>query len=544
MARRAFTVLAVGVGLLAPAPALSQAGWVPHQPPCELSTGHYLIKGAMVDLKFATESSFEDARGERVQDAIRNLLEAILEKGQADNPASWYYLGRAYAIRKDLAGADSAFARARALAPGCADDVAKHERRLASFGLNDALRAWGTDVRDSAFMFFHQAQALDSANAEIPLYMSIMFASTNEPDSAERYLEFGIAATQNDTTHTTRLKQAEMETARAFETRAYATVPAIQTASQTRLLRDSTAARIEADSALLNKIVTQVADIRAGGQRLNPSALAAFQRDSTTLETRLATSRRAVDSLRQRAATDSAAVATAVAPVIRAYRRYVEHYPEDADAAIQLVRLYAADGDRPALDELVGRVAASPHPSGSKLTQAGLSLYNDGLVVSAARLLEAALQRDPNDHAALGIITHVYYTQGRADTLMVIAQRRLSLEPLDPAAARAMAYVWDLRGNKDSTNRWIAVADTGLAWNVRVLQFSPGDQSTSLNGTVTNVVGRPLPAMQLVFEFLDADGAVAFSSTVPIPALDPKGREPIAIRIEQSGALSWRYRRL
>jgi tetratricopeptide (TPR) repeat protein len=543
MARRAFTILAVGAGLLRPVPALGQNVWVAHQPPCELSTSHYLIKGAIVHLKFAVESSFVDERDQQVQDAIDVLRQAILEKGQADNAASWYYLGRAYAIRKDLAGADSAFHRALALAPDCAQDVRQHARRLAAFALNDALRTWGTDARDSALAFFHAAHALDSANAEIPLYMSVMFASETEPDSAERYLEFGMAAAQTDTAHGARLKQAQLETARAFETRAYTNAPAIQTASQTRLLRDSTTAKVEADSALLNKIVSQVVEIRTAGQRLNASSLAAFQRDSTTLETRLATSRRALDSLRQTATTDSVAVAGAVAPVIRAYRRYVEHYPEDADAAIQLVRVYAADGDRNALDQLVTQVAASPYPTGSKLTQAGLSLYNDGLIASAARLLESALRREPNDHAALGIITHVYYAQARADTLMAIAHRRLSLEPLDPAAARAMAYAWDLRGNKDSTRRWIAEADTGLAWNVRIIQFSGGDQSTSLTGTVTNVAGRPLPAMTLLFEFLDKDGAVAFSSTVPVPALDPKGREPISIRVDQSGALSWRYRR-
>ena len=210
---------------------------------------------------------------------------------------------------------------------------------------------------------------------------------------------------------------------------------------------------------------------------------------------------------------------------------------------MQLVRLYAAQGDRDALDALVSRVAQSPHPSGSKLTQAGLGLYNDGLVTSAARLLEAALHRDPNDHAALGIITHVYYAQGRADTLMAIAKRRRSLEPLDPAAARAMAYAWDLRGNKDSTNHWLAVADTGLAWNVRIMQFQGGEQAASISGAVTNAVARAPPAMDLVFEFLDGDGAVLFTSTVSVPPLEPKGRAPISVRVDQVGAVSWRYRR-
>jgi tetratricopeptide (TPR) repeat protein len=543
MRRCAFAVLAVGAGFLAPAPALSQGAWVPHQPPCDLNTGHYLIKGGTVDLKFATESPHEDERGERLEEAFDVLNQAILEKDQADNPAAWYYLGRAYVLARDMVGADSAFRRAVTLAPDCASDVAKYAKRLASLGLNEALRTWGTGAKDSAFRFFHEAQSLDSSDAEIPLYMSIMFANDGQPDSAERYVELGIAAAKTDTAHGARLKQAQLETARAFETRAYNDVPAIANASQTRVQRDTAAATVEADSTLLDKIVTQVSEIRARGQRLKASALASFQRDSTTLETRLAYQRRMRDSLRAQADQDSAVVVTAVAPVIKAYRRYVENYPEDADAAMQLVRLYAAQGDRDALDALVSQVVQSPHPSGSKLTQAGLGLYNDGLVTSAARLLEAALRRDPNDHAALGVITHVYYAQGRADTLMAIAQRRRSLEPLDPAAARAMAYAWDLRGNKDSTNRWIAVADTGLAWNVHVIQFQGGDQAASLRGTVSNAVSRALPATDLVFEFLDDEGAVLFTSTVSVPALEPKGRAPISVRVDQKGAMSWRYRR-
>ena len=76
-----------------------------------------------------------------------------------------------------------------------------------------------------------------------------------------------------------------------------------------------------------------------------------------------------------------------------------------------------------------------------------------------------------------------------------------------------------------------------------ISQFTPGDNVTNLNGYVRNASARALPAMTLVFEFLDASGAVSFAERVAIPALEPGARGPIEIRSEQAGAVAWRYRR-
>jgi hypothetical protein len=102
---------------------------------------------------------------------------------------------------------------------------------------------------------------------------------------------------------------------------------------------------------------------------------------------------------------------------------------------------------------------------------------------------------------------------------------------------------WELAGVPDSAGRWRAVADTGLGWKVHVTQFQATEHSTSVNGYVTNALPRGLEPLTLVFEFLDAAGGVAFTATAPLPALDRGGRAPLSVRVDQGGAVSWRYRR-
>jgi len=540
---RASSLLAVGVGLLVPTLADAQGAWVQHQDPCKLSTGHYLVKGSMLHLKLAIESRFEDVRASRLTEAHKVLHEAILQKDQAENAGAWYYLGRTYAETRDFAGADSAFRRAVALAPDCAQDVAGHRTRLAAFALNEALRTWGSGVGDSARRFFRLARALDTTDAEIPLYTSIMYTSAQEPDSAAAYLDLGIRAAATDTAHGARLRQASLEAARGYEGRAFQTVPAALTVGQTRLARDTTVERIAKDSTLLDRIVTEVSGIRAGGQRLNPQALASFQRDSTLLETRLAGARHARDSLVRRTATDSAAVDAALAPALRSYARHAELYPDDADVALQRVRLAATSGDRALLDRLITQATRLPQASSASLVPTAMALFGDGLNAEAARLAEAALARNANDHAALALATHVYHGLGDADRLRAIAATRLGLAPLDDGAARAMALAWNLAGASDSVARWLAVADTGLAWKVHVSQFQATEHSTSVNGYVVNAVPRALAPLTLTFDFLDAGGQVMFSASASVPALEPRGRAPLSVRVDQGGAVSWRYRR-
>src|SRR2546422_1297929 len=99
---------------------------------CDLSTKHYLVNSGVLYLRSATETKFADKRAKDLKDADKVLHEALTTGGQEKNPAAWYYLARYYALQNDLAGADTAFARAQALAPGCKEDISTWRRVLMS----------------------------------------------------------------------------------------------------------------------------------------------------------------------------------------------------------------------------------------------------------------------------------------------------------------------------------------------------------------------------------------------------------------------------
>src|SRR5438093_13538364 len=120
-------VLALGTGLRGVALA-AQAGWEPPRPPCELTPANSNVDKGMQALRGAAEKP--DQRDPQLAQAKRVLGEAIVQDNQGANPAAWYYLGRYYVVVGDVAGADTALARAATLAPKCAEDGATYRGEL------------------------------------------------------------------------------------------------------------------------------------------------------------------------------------------------------------------------------------------------------------------------------------------------------------------------------------------------------------------------------------------------------------------------------
>jgi tetratricopeptide (TPR) repeat protein len=81
-----------------------------------------LVDQAEKYLRGAYEAATAAEREEMRANAERTLKEA-LERGELENPAVWYFLGRAHQLRGDLAGMDSSFDRAEALAAACKTDM-------------------------------------------------------------------------------------------------------------------------------------------------------------------------------------------------------------------------------------------------------------------------------------------------------------------------------------------------------------------------------------------------------------------------------------
>ena len=536
-------LLTLGAVLLTvPSVVTAQAKWVGHEEPCELNAGHYLLRGSTQYLQQAVETRFPDQRDARLAEAYRVLTEAIGSAGQDSEAAAWYYLGRYYVEKNEPAGADSAFGRAEELAPSCKDDIASHRRRVGPIALNEGLRAWGEQHVDSAATYLRLAHHLMPDNAEVPLYLGIMYATSGPLDSAEMYVRQGLEQAGADAAYAVRRKEAMKELAQAYEARAYQDETVIR-GPQARIARDTIQPTIERDSTVFAQMVGRVQAIRAGGRQLDPQSLQAFQQESTTVASRLDRARTARDSVHRQAVADSQAAAEVLDPAIEAFKAFVEAYPDEGEAAMKLARLYSAAGRRTALTTLIERVATSEAVSATDMVQGALTLSNDGQAAAAERLLDAALTRNPYDYNALYVLARLLYSRRDAERLPEVAQRLRALDPLSQNAMRTTAMAFDVLGQRDSVSHYVARADTGIGWNVNVTQFTPRDSSTVLAGAVSSVARGPLPPVTLVFEFLDTEGQVLFSETVDVPALEPRARERISVRLDKGGAAAWRYSR-
>src|SRR6266700_3510392 len=148
-AAAALLALALAPGALLAA----QGGWTPPQPPCDLPPANSKINNAITALKTASEKP--ESRDQQLAQAKRLLSDAILQDKQDANPAAWYYLGRLAVIASDVAGADSALARAAALlASRGNDDSALVYYRLAAKAAG-ADTAFARDKRDALANAWH-----------------------------------------------------------------------------------------------------------------------------------------------------------------------------------------------------------------------------------------------------------------------------------------------------------------------------------------------------------------------------------------------------
>jgi hypothetical protein len=86
--------------------------------------------------------------------------------------------------------------------------------------------------------------------------------------------------------------------------------------------------------------------------------------------------------------------------------------------------------------------------------------------------------------------------------------------------------------------------------SVTVSQFAPTPTDASITGTATGreaqtAQGKPVAGtpMTLIFEFLDAKGAVVANQEVQVPALKPGQTQPITAKGQGAGIVAWRYKK-
>jgi hypothetical protein len=506
-----------------------------------LPTGPAKVNAALAAAKQAAEGAPEQ-REPLLRRAQQSLLEAIVRDRQDQNPAAWYYLGRADADLGDVAGADTAFGRVLVLAPLCAREVAVRRRELASSVIDGGLTAWQEGRQDSAAALFRLAARLDPDNPRPLTAIAGLFAARGGDDSALAYYGRAAAAAGRDPAFARERREALANAWRLLVRRVQGH-PAAQEIPRLRLRRDSAERALARDSAVLAKLLASAQSRRARGARLAPADQRLFTRDSTARAEGVAQAReRRAAALRQLAA-DSSTLANAFAPAIEAVRAFLAEYPDALDAATALATLYAQSGREGEAAAVFDSVAAhAPAAPPAELFTTGQRLVGQGYARAGARALELGLARNPYARDALYALALAQYQQHDSAGLLPTAQRLLALDPLNRAVLKLVAAGWDFRARRDSALAYVGRADSGLAVEITVSVFSADSSGAALTALASNLRPTPSHAFRLAVDFLDTGGRVVATASADVPSLPPRQARELEFKVSGAGIAGWRYR--
>jgi tetratricopeptide (TPR) repeat protein len=533
-------ILAVLVAFVAPSSLGAQGAWVPPQLPCDIKPGHFRLNSVPVNLRAAAERP--NTRERMLRETKDILIRAISGDAQDKNPAAWYYFGRYYVEMQDAAGADSSFRRALALAPQCQQDIDSYRERLWVDVIQAGLRTWQENKLDSAKMLLRQAASLRPAHPRAALALGQIYAAENKPDSASTWLNQAATAAGTDTAFAQHKKDA-LGTVVRLHTRRLQLDSAVQRWQRTRFSRDSVQRLLAVDSSVLVRIEGSSASRRARGARLAPADQQAFSRDSTTRARAVADRRAALAARAAPVASDSAAAQPSYDPAIRAYQSYLEAYPDATDAVPGLANLFYQSGrigeTRAAFDKI--------YPPGARIEpdlmfEAGRGALRGNAYAAGTALLERGLAQRPYNRDALVDLGNAYLMLRDSVNLLPVAQKLAAIDPLNRTTLRLLSGGWDLRGKRDSAQKYRDLAEGGLQVEIAINSLDSDSSGYTLRGVATNSGGTTSPVQRLTFEFFDASGHAQITQAIEIPPVPPQGSYAIELRIPGTGIVAWRYR--
>lgn len=162
-------------------------------------TGHFKVSSGRTYLRSAIEETIPEQRDAALNNGRRVITEAIQQNNQANSASAWFFLGRIYLHQGDLAGADSALAKAEELAPDCLAEI-DQLRRVAFVALvNPGIDSMRAERNDAALALFRQAAQIYPRAPEPVYYQATLLFNTGQVDSAIPLFEQAIEAGANDT---------------------------------------------------------------------------------------------------------------------------------------------------------------------------------------------------------------------------------------------------------------------------------------------------------------------------------------------------------
>jgi tetratricopeptide (TPR) repeat protein len=163
-------------------------------PDCEpLRSGHFKVKSGATYVQSALASATN--RDRLLGDADRVLREALRE-GQDNSAMAWYWLGRVYLYRGDVAGADSSLKRAEQLAPECKEDYRQIKLNTAVALMKPAADYREAGQLDSAMGLLRMVLSFQPDNPNANYEMGVIYFNQKNFDSAAVNFEHAVAAVE------------------------------------------------------------------------------------------------------------------------------------------------------------------------------------------------------------------------------------------------------------------------------------------------------------------------------------------------------------
>jgi tetratricopeptide (TPR) repeat protein len=163
----------------------------------------------------------------------------------------------------------------------------------------------------------------------------------------------------------------------------------------------------------------------------------------------------------------------------------------------------------------------------------GIDAFNAKDYATAAAAFNEFLAINPRAREALYNLASTYYAMSNSDSLIVVGERLVALDPLNDNNLRLVAGGYQMKKNQDQMIKY-AMLITELPVNIEVSGFQTGAAAATWTGSATgrgarNQSDQPIaPApMTLVFEFLDQAGNVVATQEVAVRALPEVPAGPV-----------------
>jgi tetratricopeptide (TPR) repeat protein len=487
---------------LAPVVAAGQGHWV--APRCDLKPGHYMIKSAMLYLKNAADTRFDDQREKDLGDTQRTLTQALTSGGQDKNPAAWYYLGRYYVVRNDVPGADSAFRKAETLMPACHDDIELWRRNaLWVPAFNAGVTALNAQNYDSAIASFRRAIMIYDGEPQTYTTLATTYFNAGQPDSAATFFHLAVEAFSAPKDSTAK-KEATFNLGNAFYV-------AHQYDSAVAAYADYLRAAPNDPYAL-----TRLGDVLAASGHLD-SAMSVYRQII--------------------AHPDSVDPVSLINTGVSVYNA-APPWPDTAGISTSC-RTERQGGRTLTVVQRRRITVGCDSVARQAMTERNAAARTNYQL--AAQAFEASLQHAPQSRDGLYNLSNSYMALRDSAKMLEMAQRLVALDPMSRSALRLVAQAWQIRGNSDSALHYVILADSLLPVEVSISSFIPRDSSATIGGLVSNYHEQPSTPHRVAFEFLNSDGSVLGTETIEVPALDAGGTHPFQVRASGTGIIAWRY---